>query len=140
MKTIEKKFFDTFTEFQCLILVHMSKGDINGITASHYNIIEFILRKKGSTGKEIASAFKITPAAVSKQLKTLINNDFINQEQDETDRRKFILSATEKGKFVIENSETFRKKITRQTMAILSPAELEHFNSLLSKVLSEIKL
>ncbi|MBP2619592.1 MarR family winged helix-turn-helix transcriptional regulator [Chryseobacterium jejuense] len=140
MKPIEKNFFDTFTDFQCLILAHMNRGDINGITASHYNIIEFILRKKGSTGKEISSAFKITPAAVSKQLKPLINNDFITQEQDETDRRKFILSVTEKGKFVVENSETFRKKITQQTTTILSPAELEQFNYLLSKVLSEIKL
>ncbi|MGL6129311.1 MarR family winged helix-turn-helix transcriptional regulator [Chryseobacterium artocarpi] len=140
MKPIEKKFFDTFTDFQCLILAHMNRGDINGITASHYNIIEYILRKKGSTGKEISSAFKITPAAVSKQLKTLLNNGFITQEQDEKDRRKFILSATEKGKFVVENSETFRKKITQQTTAILSPDELEHFNDLLSKVLSEIKL
>lgn len=140
MKPIEKKFFDTFTDFQCLILAHMNRGDINGITASHYNIIEYILRKKESTGKEISSAFKITPAAVSKQLKTLLNNGFITQEQDEKDRRKFILSATEKGKFVVENSETFRKKITQQTTAILSPDELEHFNDLLSKVLSEIKL
>ncbi|MFC4383430.1 MarR family winged helix-turn-helix transcriptional regulator [Chryseobacterium bernardetii] len=118
----------------------MNKGDINGITASHYNIIEFILRKKGSTGKEIATALKISPAAVSKQLKTLINNDFITQEQDKADRRKFRLNVTEKGKFVVENSETFRKKITQQTMAILSPAELDHFNDLLSKILSEIKL
>lgn len=140
MKPIEKKFFDTFTDFQCLILAHMNKGDINGITASHYNIIEFILRKKGSTGKEIATALKISPAAVSKQLKTLINNDFITQEQDKADRRKFMLNVTEKGKFVVENSETFRKKITQQTMAILSPAELDHFNDLLSKILSEIKL
>lgn len=140
MKPLEKKFFDTFTDFQCLILAHMNRGDINGITASHYNIIEYILRKKGSTGKEISSAFNITPAAVSKQLKTLINNNFITQKQDEKDRRKFILSATEKGKFVVENSETFRKKITQQTTAILSPDELEHFNNLLSKVLSEIKL
>jgi DNA-binding MarR family transcriptional regulator len=75
----------------------MNKGDINGITASHYNIIEFILRKKGSTGKEIATALKISPAAVSKQLKTLINNDFITQEQDKADRRKFRLNVTEKG-------------------------------------------
>lgn len=140
MKPIEKKFFDTFTDFQCLILAHMNKGDINGITASHYNIIEFILRKKGSTGKEIATALKISPAAVSKQLKTLINNDFITQEQDKADRRKFRLNVTEKGKFVVENSETFRKKITQQTMAILSPAELDHFNDLLSKILSKIKL
>lgn len=140
MKPIEKFFFDTFTDFQCLILAHMNKGDINGITASHYNIIEFVLRKKRTTGKEISSVFKITPAAVSKQLKSLISNDFITQEQDEKDRRKFILSVTEKGKFVVENSETFRKKITQQTTAILSPAELEQFNYLLSKILSEIKL
>lgn len=140
MKPVEKKFFDTFTDFQCLILAHMNRGDINGITASHYNIIEFILRKKGSTGKEIASAFKITPAAVSKQLKTLIRNDFITQNQDETDRRRFNLSATEKGRFVVENSETFRKTMTQQTASILTSAELEHFNYLLDKILREIKL
>ncbi len=140
MKPIEKKFFDTFTDFQCLILAHMNRGDINGITASHYNIIEFILRKKESTGKEIASAFKITPAAVSKQLKILINNDFIIQHRDEKDRRKFNLSVTEKGRFVVENSETFRKTMTQQTASILTSAELEHFNYLLNKILTEIKL
>lgn len=140
MKPIEKKFFDTFTDFQCLILAHMNKGDINGITASHYNIIEFVLRKKNTTGKELAAAFKITPAAVSKQLKTLINNDFITQKQDETDRRKFNLTVTEKGRFIVENSETFRKKITQQAASILSTAELEHFNNLLNKVLKEIKI
>lgn len=140
MKPIEKKFFDTFTDFQCLILAHMNRGDINGITASHYNIIEFIFRKKESTGKEIASAFKITPAAVSKQLKILINNDFIIQHRDEKDRRKFNLSVTEKGRFVVENSETFRKTMTQQTASILTSAELEHFNNLLNKILTEIKL
>jgi DNA-binding MarR family transcriptional regulator len=140
MKPIEKKFFDTFTDFQCLILAHMNKGDINGITASHYNIIEFVLRKKNATGKEIATAFKITPAAVSKQLKTLINNDFIIQKQDETDRRKFNLTVTEKGRFIVENSETFRKSITQQTASILTSDELEHFNDLLGKVVREIKL
>lgn len=140
MKPVEKIFFDTFTDFQCLILAHMNKGDINGITASHYNIIEFVLRKKKVTGKEIASAFKITPAAVSKQLKTLISNDFIIQKQDETDRRKFNLTVTEKGQFIVENSETFRKSITQQTARILTSDELEHFNYLLGKVVSEIKL
>ncbi|AZB07715.1 MarR family transcriptional regulator [Chryseobacterium sp. G0162] len=140
MKPIEKKFFDTFTDFQCLILAHMNRGDINGITASHYNIIEFILRKKGLTGKEIATAFKITPAAVSKQLKILINNGFITQKQDEADRRKFILSVTEKGKFIVENSETFRKSMTQQAASILTSAELKQFNSLLNKILNEIKL
>ncbi|QIY90257.1 MarR family winged helix-turn-helix transcriptional regulator [Chryseobacterium gallinarum] len=140
MKSIEKDFFNTFTDFQCLILAHMNRGDINGVTAGHYNIIEFILRKEIATGREVATAFNISQAAVSKQLKFLINHNFIIQKQDAADRRKFNLSVTEKGRFIIENSETFRKNITRQTASILTAKELENFNHLLGKVLNHIKL
>ncbi|WP_061084730.1 MarR family winged helix-turn-helix transcriptional regulator [Chryseobacterium indologenes] len=140
MKTIEKDFFNTFTDFQCLILAHMNRGDINGVTATHYNIIEFLMRKENATGREISTAFKISQAAVSKQLKFLLSHDFIIQEQDTTDRRKFNLSVTEKGRFIVENSETFRKNITRQTASILTTQELENFNYLLAKVLNQIKL
>lgn len=140
MKTIEKEFFNTFTDFQCLILARMNRGDINGVTATHYNIIEFLMRKENATGREISTAFKISQAAVSKQLKFLLSHDFIIQEQDTTDRRKFNLSVTEKGRFIVENSETFRKNITRQTASILTTQELENFNYLLAKVLNQIKL
>ncbi|HAO26838.1 MAG TPA: MarR family transcriptional regulator [Chryseobacterium indologenes] len=140
MKTIEKEFFNTFTDFQCLILAHMNRGDINGVTATHYNIIEFLMRKENATGREISTAFKISQAAVSKQLKFLLSHDFIIQEQDTTDRRKFNLSVTEKGRFIVENSETFRKNITRQTASILTTQELENLNYLLAKVLNQIKL
>ncbi|PWN71071.1 MarR family transcriptional regulator [Chryseobacterium phosphatilyticum] len=140
MKTIEKEFFNTFTDFQCLILAHMNRGDINGVTATHYNIIEFIMRKENATGREISAAFKISQAAISKQLKFLISHDFIIQKQDETDRRKFNLSVAEKGRFIVENSETFRKNITRQTAAILTAKELNDFNRLITKVLNQIRL
>ncbi|MDR6525634.1 DNA-binding MarR family transcriptional regulator [Chryseobacterium rhizosphaerae] len=140
MKAIEKEFFNTFTDFQCLILAHMNRGDINGVTAAHYNIMEFVLRKEGVTGREVSTSFNISQAAVSKQLKFLISHDFIIQKQDETDRRKFNLYITEKGRFVIENSETFRENITRQTASILTSKELKNFNDLLGKVLLHLKL
>ncbi len=91
MKPIEKEFFNTFTNFQCLILAHMNRGNINGVTAAHYNILEFILRKGKTTGKEISGAFNISQAAISKQLKFLISNDLIIKEQEKTDHRKFNL-------------------------------------------------
>lgn len=140
MKAIEKEFFNTFTDFQCLILAHMNRGDINGVTAAHYNIMEFILRKEGATGREVSTAFNISQAAISKQLKFLIDHDFIIQKQNETDRRKFNLSVTEEGRFIIDNSETFRENITRQTAAILTSKELKSFTDLLSKVLKHLKL
>ncbi|MDR6466266.1 MULTISPECIES: MarR family winged helix-turn-helix transcriptional regulator [Chryseobacterium] len=140
MKHIEKEFFNTFTNFQCLILAHMNRGNINGVTAAHYNIIEFILRKETVTGREISAAFNISQAAISKQLKFLISNDLILKKQEETDHRKYNLSVTDKGRFIIENSETFRKNITGQTASILTSKELENFNYLLSKVLNHVKL
>jgi len=140
MKHIEKEFFNTFTNFQCLILAHMNRGNINGVTAAHYNIIEFILRKETATGREISAAFNISQAAISKQLKFLISNDLIIKKQEETDHRKYNLSVTDKGRFIIENSETFRKNITGQTASILTSKELENFNYLLSKVLNHVKL
>ncbi|MDR3024979.1 MarR family transcriptional regulator [Chryseobacterium sp.] len=140
MKHIEKEFFNTFTNFQCLILAHMNRGNINGVTAAHYNIIEFILRKETATGKEISAAFNISQAAISKQLKFLISNDLIIKKQQETDHRKYNLSVTDKGRFIIENSETFRKNITGQTASILTSKELESFNYLLNKVLNHVKL
>lgn len=140
MKHIEKEFFNTFTNFQCLILAHMNRGNINGVTAAHYNIIEFILRKETVTGREISAAFNISQAAISKQLKFLISNDLIIKKQEETDHRKYNLSVTDKGRFIIENSETFRKNITGQTASILTSKELENFNYLLSKVLNHVKL
>ncbi|MDR4954553.1 MarR family winged helix-turn-helix transcriptional regulator [Chryseobacterium sp. ES2] len=140
MKPIEKEFFNTFTSFQCLILAHMNRGNINGVTAAHYNILEFILRKGTATGREISGAFNISQAAISKQLKFLISNDLIIKKQEKTDHRKFNLSVTNKGRFIVDNSETFRKAITQQTASILTSKELENFNNLLAKVLNEIKL
>ncbi|MCW1962507.1 MarR family winged helix-turn-helix transcriptional regulator [Chryseobacterium viscerum] len=140
MKHTEKEFFNTFTNFQCLILAHMNRGNINGVTAAHYNIIEFILRKETATGREISTAFNISQAAISKQLKFLISNDLIIKKQEETDHRKYNLSVTDKGRFIIENSETFRKNITGQTASILTAKELENFNYLLNKVLNHVKL
>ncbi|MEN5308259.1 helix-turn-helix domain-containing protein [Chryseobacterium cucumeris] len=140
MKPIEKEFFNTFTDFQCLILAHMNRGDINGVTAAHYNIIEFIMRKGTATGREISLAFNISQAAISKQMKFLIGQDLIVREQEKADHRKFNLSVTDKGRFIVDNSETFRKTITHQTASILTSEELKNFNYLLGKVLNNIKL
>lgn len=133
MKNISKNFFETYTDFQCFILAHMNRGNINGVTATHYNIIEYIYRNNKSTGKALAKAFNVSQAAISKQLKFLIENELIMQEQDAKDRRVFYLLTTEKGKFIIDNSEDFRKKVADQFQTVFSAGEFETFTKLLQK-------
>lgn len=138
MKESEQKFYEIFTEFQCFILANMSKGEVNGITATHYNIIEYIYRHDKCTGKQLAKAFNISPPAISRQLKFLIENNLIEQEQSSLDRRIFNLSITDNGKFIVNNSENFRERVAKKVSESLTKIELESLTSLLGKVMSEI--
>jgi len=140
MKQQNDDFFNVFTDLQCFILANMNKGNISGVTATHYNIIEYIYRKEEVTGKQISTAFNVSQAAVSKQIKFLIKNDLIVQKQSISDRRIFNLSATEKGQFLINNSENFRKTVADQVSEALDPAELQTLTFLLNKALESIKI
>lgn len=138
MNKDERKFYEIFTDLQCFILANMNRGNIHGVTATHYNIIEYIYRNDQCTGKQIAKAFNISPPAISKQLKFLIKNNLIEQQQSAIDRRIFNLSATDQGRFIVNNSENFREHVAKQVSKSLTKNELENLNSLLHKVMDEI--
>lgn len=138
MNKTEKKFYEVFTDLQCFILANMNRSDINGVTATHYNIIEYIYRNDKCIVKEIAKAFNISPPAISKQLKFLIEHNLIKQQQSSLDRRVFNLSVTDKGKFIIDNSENFRETVAKKASKTLTKDNLKNLTELLNKVLAEI--
>lgn len=140
MKKNHKLFFEVFTDFQCFILAHMNKGDYNGVTATHYNIVELVYRKGKMNGKELARNLGVSQPAISRQLKFLLENNLLTQEQGSTDRRTFYLNATEKGKLLIDGSESFRKNVTTQIGNILSESELQNLTLLLAKALKSLKV
>jgi len=140
MKQKNDDFFNAFTDWQCFILANMNKGNISGVTATHYNIIEYVYRKEEATGKQISKAFNVSQAAVSKQIKFLIKNDLIVQKQSTSDRRIFNLCATEKGQFLINNSENFRQTVADQVSGALDYAELQTLTFLLNKALKSIRI
>ena len=138
MNKAEKKFYEVFTDLQCFILANMNRSDINGVTATHYNIIEYIYRNDKCIVKEIAKAFNISPPAISKQLKFLIEHNFIKQQQSSLDRRIFNLSVMDKGKFIIDNSENFRETVAKKASKTLTKDDLKNLTELLNKMLEEI--
>lgn len=135
MNKTEQKFYEVFTDLQCFILANMNRGDINGVTATHYNMIEYIYRHDQCIVKQIAQAFNISPPAVSKQLKFLIAHGLVGQQQSAVDRRIFNLSVTEKGRFIIDNSENFRETVAKEAAKSLTEEELNKLSELLNKVL-----
>lgn len=138
MNKEEREFYEVFTDLQCFILANMNRGDINGVTATHYNIIEYIYRNDKCIVKQIAKAFNISPAAISKQLKFLIENNLVIQQQSSLDRRIFNLSVTDKGRFIVDNSENFRETVAKKASKTLTKDDLKNLTELLDKVLAEI--
>jgi DNA-binding MarR family transcriptional regulator len=130
-----RKFYEVFTDLQCFILANMNRGEVNGVTATHYNMIEYIYRHENCIVKQIAQAFNISPPAVSKQLKFLIANNLIQQQQSSADRRVFNLSVTDQGKFIVDNSENFRETVAKEAAKSLTEEELNKLSELLNKVL-----
>ncbi|MDR6733525.1 MarR family transcriptional regulator [Sphingobacterium sp. 2149] len=139
MNKTERKFYEVFTDLQCFILANMNRGDINGVTATHYNMIEYIYRHDHCIVKQIAQAFNISPPAVSKQLKFLIANNLVEQQQSSADRRIFNLSVTDQGKFIIDNSENFRETVAKDAAKSLTEEDLDKLSELLQRVLTTIK-
>ncbi len=139
MDKTEQKFYEVFTDLQCFILANMNRGEVNGVTATHYNMIEYIYRHDQCIVKQIAQAFNISPPAVSKQLKFLIANDLVQQQQSAVDRRIFNLRVTEKGRFIIDNSENFRETVAKEASKSLTEDDLNKLSELLHKVLTAVK-
>jgi DNA-binding MarR family transcriptional regulator len=139
MTKAQQRFFEVFTDFQCYILANMNKGDFHGITATHYNLVEYIYRKGKTTGKKLAIDFGISAPAISRQVRFLLENDLLSQEQSDEDRRIFYLKASDKGKLLVDASESFREQVAKQASVILSKKELEDLAKLLGKVLAKIK-
>ncbi|MDR3007146.1 MAG: MarR family transcriptional regulator [Sphingobacterium sp.] len=139
MDKTEKKFYEVFTDLQCFILANMNRGEVNGVTATHYNMIEYIYRHDQCIVKQIAQAFNISPPAVSKQLKFLIAHDLVEQQQSVADRRIFNLRVTDKGRFIIDNSENFRETVAKEAAKSLTEDDLNKLTELLHRVLTAIK-
>ena len=135
MKSKEKAFYNLFTELQCSVLANASKSSVNGITATHYTILEYLYHNDMSTGKQIAQDFQISAPAISRQIKFLLEHDFIQQTQSKTDRRTFYMSLTKKGKDVVTHSESFRASFTQKAHEVLTKEEIEVFQTLLAKIL-----
>ncbi|MNE18339.1 transcriptional regulator SlyA [compost metagenome] len=139
MNKSETDFYQVFTDLQCFILANMNRGNIHGVTATHYNIMEYIYRGRQVTGKQIAEAFHISQAAISRQLKFLTENRLIKQQQSTIDRRFFDLTLTDQGRYIIDNSENFRESIAKKASRSLTKDELKTLTLLLHKLMQQIK-
>lgn len=68
-----------------------------GFGRAHHRVIYFVGRNPNITVTELLEILKITKQSLSRVLSTLIEDKFIDQRADPSDRRRKLLTLTEKG-------------------------------------------
>lgn len=79
---------------------------------------------KGACGmSEVSERFEITPAAASQLVDKLVQNGFIQREEDPQDRRAKLLNLTDKGRELIQQGMEERYRWVNDLAGRLSPEE-----------------
>ena len=74
-----------------------------GFGRAHHRVLHFVHRHPGLSVAELLKILKVTKQSLSRVLKNLIDDGFIEQQPGATDRRQRLLYVTEKGeKLTIE--------------------------------------
>ncbi|MDH5189507.1 MAG: MarR family transcriptional regulator, partial [Rhodospirillaceae bacterium] len=89
-----------------------------GFGRAHHRVIYFVKRNPGLTVNRLLDILKITKQSLSRVLGQLVREGFIDQRTDGEDRRRRILSLTDKGK-------NLESKLTRAQGTRISKAYKE---------------
>lgn len=131
-----ERFLRAVHKSVCVIDRHADRllTEANGGTFSQFLVLMAIAHAPGLSQQKIADFLDLTPAAVSRQIETMVNADLIVREQDPQSRRSHTVSLTKAGEARLRIMKTTLLDSFEKTVAV--PAdELDAASATLEKVL-----
>ncbi len=116
---------------------YLSKNLEDKITLRSVHILEAISELEAdnlSSMGNIAEKLNITAGTLTTLLKKLENDDFIVRKQSTTDKRKYFINLTNKGKKVVKIHDKYHAKMIDTVTNNLSIKEESDLVDLLSKI------
>ena len=108
-----------------------------GFGRAHHRVIYFVKRNRGLSVNRLLDILKITKQSLSRVLGQLVREGFVDQKTDVSDRRRRILSLTDKG-------EKLEYKLTRAQGSRIRKAyedagheSIEGFKKILTRIIND---
>ena len=132
------------TEIMPLIIREFGKREDNAlargqITCPQMVTLHFLLRKPRATATEIAHLLGVKGSSASVLVDRLLRAGMIAKTRDEADRRVTWLRVTPKGRKVITQILTQKRRSVRAVFARLTDAERASYLSILKKIKAGIE-
>ncbi len=107
------------------------------LTPGQMHAIEIIGHEKSLRMKELAEKLGVTTGTLTVSVDRLEQKGLIERKPHETDRRSYRVVLTAVGKKHFAKHHEFHLKLTEEIVATLTPDELESFELVLGKVVSQ---
>jgi DNA-binding MarR family transcriptional regulator len=135
-----EQFEQAYTNLQCLIIAQVNKFSNERLSATQYLILDFIIRSGETATGQLAKQFRISPPAVSRQIKKLMHDGLIVQKRDETDRRIYFNAVTPKAVKLVSQAKQLRQTMSLQIQRLLSDSDRKTFIRLCNLITKNITL
>lgn len=134
------QFEEAYTNLQCLIIAQVNKFSTEKLTATQYLILDYIIRSGETATGQLAKQFRISPPAVSRQIKKLMEDGLIIQKRDDTDRRVYFNAVTPRAVKLVGQAKKLRKTMSLQIQQLLSKSDRKTFIRLCNYITDKITL
>lgn len=106
---------------------------------TEFEMIRYLSKKEQLSLVDLANYLNVDKALVTRMCKKLVKLDYIEIFNDENDKRKKLLIATEKAKLIKQEYALEEENFYNACIKVLSKEEQEQFSNLLEKVYLESK-
>lgn len=112
---------------------------IQDITIDQCLVLIILNNDSTSSQTEIAKLIFKDYASITRMIELMVRNEYLVRRVNESDRRKFKLEITEKGKNALELLTPKIKENRQRALFGLSSQEIDQLESLLQKIISNCK-
>jgi DNA-binding MarR family transcriptional regulator len=137
---IADQFEQAYTDLQCLIIAQVNKFSSEKLSATQYLILDAIIRNGNTSTGDLARQFRISPPAVSRHIKKLMEDGLIVQKRDETDRRIYYNVVTAKAVKLVSLAKKMRKTMSLQIQQVLSEKDCREFVRICRLITEKIEI
>lgn len=104
------------------------------ITPEQWSVLLMICDREGINQKEVAAAAAKDQPTTARIVELLQKKGFIHKTMSPTDRRAFLLYATDAGKALIDSTLSLEQQTIAAAVRGLNPEQLESLRSMLKQI------
>ena len=110
------------------------------VSIPEWRVIAILGRFPGLSAVEVAERTMMDKVAVSRAVTKLIKKGRIDRQFADADRRRSILKLSEEGQKLHDEIAELALSFERDLLEGLTPEELDHFNSIMERLLARARL